>query len=160
MNPNWRDVLTSLDYFLATGFGSGLAPKAPGTFGSLVALVLFPALSMFGWLVYAVIVAVALAAGVYLCGRVADKMSIKDPSVIVLDEFVGLWIALLFVPDGWIWLLIGFLLFRFFDILKPWPIRWCEQSLGGGWGIVMDDVMAGVFALLVLHALAFSWSLL
>lgn len=160
MKPDWRDLLASPDYLLATGLGSGLAPRAPGTVGSAVALVLFVPLSMSGWLAYGVIVALAFAFGIYLCGRVAARLAVKDPAVIVLDEFVGVWITLFLVPAGWVWPLVGFLLFRFFDILKPGPIRWCDEQLEGGWGIMMDDVLAGLSALVVLQILAYGWSLL
>lgn len=134
-------------YLLALGFGSGLAPRAPGTFGSLAALVLFLPLSLLPPLWYAVVVVVMFGVGTWVSDFVAKDLAIKDPGMIVIDEFVGLWIALFLLPAGWIYLLIGFALFRLFDVLKPWPVSWCDEQLKGGFGIMMDDVVAGIFAL-------------
>ena len=100
---------------------------------------------MTAWWIYASIVLCCIAAGIYVSGRVARRLELKDPAVIVIDEFVGLWVALFLLPSGWFWPLIGLLLFRFFDILKPWPISWCDRELEGGYGIVLDDVVAGLF---------------
>ena len=160
MKPDWSQTLRSPALLFVTGFGSGLAPRAPGTAGSLLALVLFIPLSLLPAWAYAVIVAVTLGAGIVVSSRVAEELGIKDPSLIVIDEFVGLWIALFLLPNGWFWALAGFALFRFFDILKPWPISLCDEQLGGGLGIMMDDVVAGLFAFFVLQASAYSLSIL
>lgn len=92
--------------------------------------------------------------GVWICGRTAEDIGVHDHGGIVWDEFVGLWLALLLVPPGWIWLVAGFVLFRFFDILKPWPIAWCDRHVEGGMGIMIDDVLAGLMALASLQLLA------
>ena len=83
-------------------------------------------------------------------------MAVKDPGAIVWDEFVGLWIALAWLPDRWLWLVAGFALFRFFDILKPWPVSYLDRNVGGGLGIMLDDVAAGLYALLVIQAAHFA----
>lgn len=154
--PDLRDPLQ----LLAFGFGSGLAPKAPGTFGSLAALVFFPFLA---WLVlpaYVAIIVVAALAGILICGHAADALGVHDDGRIVWDEFVGQWIALLpLVPVlHWdvvtaLWLLAGFGLFRLFDIAKPWPIGYLDRKVHGGLGIMADDLVAGVLAALVLALL-------
>lgn len=146
MNPSIAKVFSRPDYLIAYGFGSGLVPKAPGTAGSLLALLIFiPVLSLPIMAQLAIIVATLLV-GIPLSGRVAEDLSLKDPAGIVIDEFVGMWIALLFLPSL-LWLLPAFLLFRLFDIAKPWPVGLLDRSLGGGLGIMMDDVAAGLYAL-------------
>lgn len=140
-----RRVLRDPVLFSAFGFGSGLAPKAPGTFGTLAALLLFPLLPT-NPVAYAAVVLLALLAGVPLCGKASERLGVHDHGGIVWDEFVGLWITLFLVPSGWEWWALGFLLFRFFDIVKPWPIRWLDRQVEGGLGIMLDDVVAGLFA--------------
>ena len=137
---------------LATGFGSGLAPFAPGTFGTAASLILFAFLSTQTWLYLAVCV-LAFGAGVWICDVAANKLGVHDHPGIVWDEFVGMWITMAFVPISWQTLLAGFLLFRLFDVLKPWPIRWLDQQVSGGFGIMIDDVLAGVFAWIGLQLL-------
>lgn len=143
--PHYRD-LRRPDYLLALGFGSGLVPIAPGTVGSLLALVLFVPLLSLNQFVLLGFIVVALVLGIWVSGRVADHMAVKDPSVIVFDEFVGMWIALLWLPDLY-WLPVAFLAFRVFDILKPWPVSLADRELDGGLGIMLDDVIAGMYAL-------------
>ena len=140
-------------YFLALGFGSGLSRYMPGTAGTIVAIPVFLLFQPLGLIWQLAIIAVSLVAGIYICDWVAKDMKIKDPGCIVWDEFVGLWIALLFLPAGWYWLVVGFLLFRLFDIAKPWPVSWLDQNLKGGLGIMMDDVAAGVMGLISLQAI-------
>jgi phosphatidylglycerophosphatase A len=103
--------------------------------------------------VYLVLTALLGLAGIWLCGYTARALGVHDHGGIVWDEIVGLLITLIAVPPDWRWLLAGFLLFRLFDILKPWPIRWLDRRVGGGFGIMIDDVLAGLFALLCLHGL-------
>ncbi len=142
-------------YFLAFGFGSGLAKKAPGTFGTLAAIPVYLLMAPLSPEYYLAIVIVALLAGIALCDWVAKDMAIKDPAAIVWDEFVGLWITLFMLPDGWYWLIVGFALFRFFDILKPWPVSYFDRELSGGLGIMMDDVAAGLYSLFILQVAAY-----
>ncbi|MGM0594395.1 MAG: phosphatidylglycerophosphatase A family protein [Pseudomonadota bacterium] len=141
-------------HFLALGFGSGLAPVAPGTFGTLAALPLYLLLQPLAPLLYLAVVLLALIVGVWLCQVTARQLGVHDHPGIVWDEFVGLWITLFAAPGGWYWLLLGFLLFRFFDVIKPWPIRWIDRRVEGGLGIMLDDVLAGIFGLAVMQLLA------
>lgn len=138
-------------YFLALGFGSGLSRWMPGTAGTLAAIPVYILFVPLGPWWHLGITAAAFGAGVYLCDWVARDMKIKDPGCIVWDEFVGLWITYWFLPDGVVWLLIGFLLFRLFDIVKPWPVSWLDRNLTGGLGIMVDDVAAGLMALVTLQ---------
>ncbi len=133
-------------HFLAMGLGSGAAPKAPGTFGTLAAVALYWPLSLLPFTPYLVVVIVAGIVGVYLCGKTARDWQVHDHGAIVWDEFVGFWITMIAIPVTWYWVLAGFLLFRLFDIWKPWPIRYCDRHVHGGFGIMLDDVIAGVFA--------------
>lgn len=139
------------DYFFAMGFGSGLSPWAPGTLGSLLAIVLFIPVVGAPWWFHLLLIVTAFCAGIFLCGRVAADLGVEDPSEIVWDEFVGMWISLLLVPFVWYWWLLAFVLFRVFDILKPWPVRWAERILPGGLGVMCDDVLAGLYALGGVH---------
>ena len=142
-----RTVLTDPIHFLAFGFGSGLSPKAPGTMGSLMALLPWWFMKDLENAAYLGILLVTSLLGIWLCGRSSEKLGVHDHSGIVWDEFVGMWITLYLVPQQWPWILAAFALFRFFDILKPWPIRWLDQKVHGGFGIMVDDMLAGLFAL-------------
>ena len=156
MPDDWKIVFTRLDYFLAFGLGSGLAPVAPGTAGSALGLLLFiPALSA-PFPVQVIIIVIGFVLGVWVSDRVAKHMEVKDPGGIVWDEFVGMWITLLWLPSE-IWLLPAFLLFRLFDIWKPWPVRVADEKLAGGLGIMLDDVFAGVYALAAVQLLSFGF---
>lgn len=142
---------------LAFGFGSGLSPKAPGTAGSVVALVLYYLfLQGLQPLVFLAVVLAATIVGIYLCHYAADKLGVHDHPGIVWDEFAGLWLALFACPPGWVWPLAGFALFRLFDIVKPPPIGWLDKNLDGGLGIMVDDIVAGSFAFVCLQ-LAVVW---
>ena len=146
-------------HFFALGFGSGLSPKAPGTFGTLAAVPLVWLLSFYLPLTtYALVTIVACLAGIWICGKTAEDMQVHDDSSIVWDEVAGLLITMWAVPLSWQTMLLGFLLFRFFDILKPWPISYLDKHVHGGFGIMIDDVLAGVFALICLQTtLHFGW---
>jgi len=155
MRPEISKVFGDPRYLLALGFGSGLSPRAPGTAGSVVAAVLFLGIVQLGLFAYVGLVLATLIGGIFICDYVARDMGAKDPSAVVLDEFVGLWIALICLPEGWYWLPIGFVLFRLFDIAKPWPVGWLDRNLDGGLGIMLDDVAAGVYALGALQLSAY-----
>lgn len=146
-----------LHHWLAFGFGSGLAPKAPGTFGTLAAIPFYLLMSPLAWPYYLGFVVVFTVIGIWACDRTARELGAKDPSAIVWDEFVGFFITMLAVPSallteshGWIWILAGFLAFRLFDIWKPWPIRVIDERVEGGLGIMLDDILAGIMAALTL----------
>ena len=149
-----------LHHWLAFGFGSGLAPKAPGTFGTLAAIPFYLLMSPLAWPYYLGLVVVFTVIGIWACDRTARELGAKDPSAIVWDEFVGFFITMLAVPSallteshGWIWILAGFLAFRLFDIWKPWPIRVIDERVEGGLGIMLDDILAGIMAALTLLVL-------
>lgn len=131
-------------HLLAFGFGSGLSPKAPGTAGTALAALLFLPLSHLSLPFYLLFVATALAAGIFLCGKTAQDLRVHDHSGIVWDEFVGYWITMIMIPVSWQSMLAGFILFRLFDIWKPFPIRWLDGNVKGGFGIMIDDVAAGL----------------
>lgn len=137
--------------FLALGFGSGLAPKAPGTFGTVAAIPLFFVMSILSPVEYAVAVLLMAFAGIYICGRAAELAGVHDHPAIVWDEIVGFLIAMFLIPVSWHSVLLAFVLFRVFDIFKPWPISWLDKHCHGGFGIMIDDVVAGFFALAIMH---------
>jgi len=136
---------------LATGFGAGYLPKAPGTWGSLLALPLHFFLRQLAPNHYALALGAIFFIAVITAGQAEKILDRKDPGVVVIDEVIGMLITLIAAPDNpWIWLL-GFGLFRFFDICKPYPIRLIDQRLNGGLGIVLDDVLAGIYSLIILQ---------
>lgn len=137
--------------FLAFGFGSGLAPKAPGTAGTLVAIPLYLLFAQCELPIYTVVVAAAALLGVWICGAASRQLAAHDHPGIVWDEFVGYWITMWAVPLDWRWIIAGFVVFRVFDIAKPWPVSMLDRKLGGGLGIMADDMLAGVMACLTLH---------
>ncbi len=141
--------------FPALGFGSGLAPRAPGTVGTLVAVpIYYYLLQPLSLELYLAVCAVAFLIGIWFCGAAAKSIGVHDHGGIVWDEFVGLWIACIALPPGWLWLLAAFALFRLFDIWKPFPIKQLDQKVHGGLGIMIDDVIAGLFALAMIQAAA------
>jgi len=144
-------------YWPAIGFGSGLASKAPGTAGTLVAVPIYLLLNQLVLWQYLAIVLVMFVAGIWICDVAAKGMGVHDDPSIVWDEIVGYLITMTASPPGWIWVIAGFVLFRLFDIFKPWPIRQIDKAVTGGTGIMLDDVVAAVFALVVMH---FSQSML
>lgn len=133
---------------LALGFGSGLAPVAPGTFGSLVGVGAALALAPLGFAWQLGATLAAIVAGVWICGESARRLGVHDHPAIVWDEVAGMMLTMLAVPDAWWGTPLAFVLFRLFDIAKPWPIREIDHGLGGGAGIMLDDVLAGLFAAL------------
>ena len=149
VRPNLRNPV----HLLAFGFGSGLSPKAPGTAGTIVALLLYLPLSQLSLPLYIVVTAVATLVGIWLCGVTSRDLGVHDHGGIVWDEFAGFWITMIAAPAGWIWLVLGFILFRVLDILKPWPIKWVDSKIHGGIGIMLDDVLAGIMAALCLQAI-------
>lgn len=140
---------------LAFGFGSGLSPRAPGTVGTLAAVPIYLLLVTLPLWQYTLIVIVAAFLGCWLCGRASKALGVHDHPGIVWDEFVGLWIALWALPAEPLWIALGFLSFRVLDIAKPWPISWLDRNVEGGFGIMIDDILAGVMACLTLHVAAY-----
>lgn len=146
-----RALLTSPAGWLACGFGSGLAPVAQGTFGSLAAILPWLLLREYSLPVNVLVIAAGFAIGVWACDIAGRRLGVDDHRSLVWDEFIGQWIALLpALLAPWWTFVIGFALFRLFDVWKPWPIRWLDRHLKGGMGVMIDDVIAGVFAAIVL----------
>lgn len=143
-------VFGSPSGFLAFGFGSGLSPFAPGTMGTLVSVPFIFALRSLNEVAFWAALILLFALGVYLCGHVSRKLGVHDHGGIVWDEMLGYWLSAAFVPLQWPWLLAAFILFRIFDILKPWPIRQLDKKVSGGFGIMIDDVVAALFTLVIL----------
>lgn len=144
--PIPASLLRDPGHFLALGFGSGLAPRAPGTFGTLAAIPVYLLCAQLALPAYLLVVAGLFLLGVYLCGRTARSLGVHDHPGIVWDEVVGFLLTMAFAPPGWVWIVAGFLCFRLFDILKPWPIRVLDRRVHGGLGIMLDDVLAGLAA--------------
>ena len=140
---------------VALGFGSGLLPVAPGTAGTLAAVPLYLLLQDLPLGAYLTVVLVFLFGGILVCGYTAARLGVHDHPAIVWDEVVGYLVTMTAAPAGWSWLAAGFVLFRMFDILKPWPIGWLDRRVHGGTGIMLDDVIAGVFAAALLQMLVY-----
>lgn len=152
-----RALLAHPAGWIACGFGSGLSPVAPGTAGSLAALLPWIALRELPPLYYGAVIVLAFALGIWACNWAVRSLTIADPGAVVWDEFVGQWIALaplLWMPRSWPWISAGFILFRIFDIAKPWPVSWADRKVGGGLGVMLDDVIAGAYAALALALLS------
>jgi phosphatidylglycerophosphatase A len=145
-------------HWLAFGLGAGLLPYAPGTWGTLVAVPIYLLLSPLTTPVYLSVVALLFGLGVWACGTVGRDLGVHDHSAIVWDEVVGYLVAVTGIPADWRWMVAGFVLFRLFDILKPWPIRVIDRRLKGGLGVMLDDVAAGVATLVLLHGAMALWA--
>ncbi len=141
---------------LAVGLGTGLSPIAPGTIGSLLGVAAVWLLAPLGAAWYALITVVLWFAGVFICGVTARDYGAVDPGFIVYDEIVGFLVVMYLLPTTWRWLLAGFIIYRVFDIWKPFPIGLVEENLGIGSGIMADDVVAGLYALGILHFARFT----
>lgn len=142
----WREP----PLLLAFGFGLGLVPKAPGTAGTLLGVALHFATQGLVLPLRAGLVLALFLLGVWVCGVAARRLGVHDHQGIVFDEVVGYLIAMLLAPTGWLWALVGFVLFRLFDIWKPWPIRLADRRVKGGYGIMLDDALAGALAAVIL----------
>ncbi len=140
--------------WIAAGFGAGFSPKAPGTVGTAVAVIVWWfALKDLPMLPYLIVLASAFLIGVFAAQWVIRRTGVEDPSLVVWDEFVGVWITLMFAPSGWYAPLLGFIVFRVFDIWKPWPVSWADRELSGGFGTMVDDAIAGIYALAVVQSI-------
>jgi phosphatidylglycerophosphatase A len=149
-------VLGSVAALVATGFGAGYSPIAPGTAGSLVGLLLYWPLRELPAVFQVGVLALAFLVGTAAATRVSHRVGIEDPGIVVVDEVVGMWASLLFLPFTVGTAALGFVLFRILDVVKPYPARDLE-GLPGGWGIMSDDLMAGVYANLLLRVALFVW---
>lgn len=151
--PNVQFLLQHPAHFFGLGFGSGLAPKAPGTFGTLVGLPLFWLVSVYILPIQLAVIAALFLIGIYFCDVTGKALGISDHGGIVWDEIVAMMLVLAFTPNQWHWWLAAFLLFRLFDIWKPFPIRQCDAKLKNGFGVMFDDLLAAIYAILSLKAL-------
>ena len=141
-----KQILTDPVLFLAFGFGSGLVKKAPGTMGTIAAIPVYLVCVQFNFWIYSLLTLIATVVGVWICDVAAKKLDEHDFGGIVWDEVAGYLITMLFVPFSWQALFVGFVLFRVFDIVKPQPIKWIDAKVTGGLGIMLDDVLAALFA--------------
>jgi phosphatidylglycerophosphatase A len=152
---SWEKIRKDPMYCLAFGFGSGLSPVAPGTCGTVIAIPIYCVFSfLFSSKVYLILTLLAFVGGIFICDKVSRDLGEHDYKGIVWDEIVGYLLAMFLVPLHWIWILLGFVLFRLFDIWKPYPIRWIDKRVGGGLGIMLDDVLAAVPVFFVLQILS------
>ena len=149
-----KTVLTDPVLFLAFGFGSGLFKKAPGTMGTLAALPVYGLFALAGNHFLIALTLVAVIAGIWICGAAAKKLGEHDFGGIVWDEVAGFLVTMCWVPFSWPALVIGFVLFRLFDIVKPWPIIWVDRKVSGGFGIMLDDILAGIMSGFILLIIA------
>ena len=138
-------------HLLAVGFGSGRAPYMPGTIGTLVAIPIYLVLQLFSLPIYTLIMSAMILVGFWICEVADQAIGVYDHPSIVWDEIVGYLLTMWAVPANWVSVVLGFLLFRLFDIWKPFPIRWFNDKIGGGVGVVIDDLMAAVYATIILH---------
>ncbi|GMG88042.1 phosphatidylglycerophosphatase A family protein [Biformimicrobium ophioploci] len=152
--PTFGQLLRDPVMLLAFGFGSGLVPKGPGTAGTLAAIPLWLLIAGLNPAWYLLVLVATALLGIYLCGAASRKLGVHDHGGIVWDEMVGYWITMFMAPAGWGWALYGFVLFRIFDIAKPWPIGWLDRRVHGGAGIMLDDIVAALFAAGILQLTA------
>jgi phosphatidylglycerophosphatase A len=150
----WQDPI----YFIAFGFGSGLMPIAPGTWGTLAAFPIYLLIAGMSWPVYLTITIATFILGVAVCEKVSSDLGVHDYSGIVWDEVVGFMLTMFLAPVGILWMIIGFFLFRIFDIWKPQPIRYVDKHVHGGLGIMLDDVLAAVPAWIIMQLLIWTFA--
>ena len=151
---NFKLLFSHPAHFLGLGFGSGLAPKAPGTFGTLVGLPLFWLIAGYALNVQLIIIAALFVIGIYCCDKTGKALGVADDSAIVWDEIVAIMLVLAFTPHTWLGWLVSFLLFRLFDIWKPFPIRQFDATLKNGFGVMFDDLLAAIYAIFCVLLLA------
>ncbi len=154
LQANWQFITRHPAHFLAFGFGAGLAPKAPGTWGTLVALPLYYGLML--WLSQPqmlVLIAVTFVMGVAICDVTGRNLGVADHGGIVWDEIVAMWLVLVFTPVQPVWWIVAFGLFRLFDIWKPFPICWFDKHVKNGFGVMLDDLLAALFAIASLYSM-------
>lgn len=146
----WQNPL----HFIAFGFGSGALPRAPGTWGTLFAIPFYLALRDLNHFSYFIIITLIIFTSIWICDRVEKEMHVHDHQGMCLDEIVGYLVTMFAAPYGIKWVVIGFLLFRLFDIWKPYPIRLIDEKVSGGAGVILDDVLAGLYSCIILHLLS------
>jgi phosphatidylglycerophosphatase A len=149
-----KQIMTDPVLFLAFGFGSGLVKKAPGTMGTVAAIPIYLLMAQFNFWVFSLLTLIITFIGVWICDLAAKKLEVHDFGGIVWDEIAGylitMWFTVAFIPYSWTAIITGFILFRLFDIFKPQPIKWVDNKVEGGLGIMLDDVIAAFFSGLLL----------
>ena len=153
-NPNLKFLLSHPAHFFSLGFGSGLAPKAPGTFGTIIGLPLFWLISSYGFSIKLTIIATLFVLGIYCCDKTGKALGVADHGAIVWDEIVAMMLVLVFAPLTWLGWLVAFCLFRLFDIWKPFPISYFDAKLKNGFGVMFDDLLAAIYAIICVLLLA------
>lgn len=138
-------------HFLALGFGSGLSPKAPGTMGTLAAIPLFLLCAQLPFYAFIAVTLLISIVGIWICDKASKDAGVHDHGAIVWDEIAGFFITMIAIPVSWQSIVVGFILFRIFDILKPWPISIADKQVTGGFGIMLDDIIAGILACALMH---------
>ena len=151
-SPNRLPRPRSVLHWIAFGAGAGLAPRAPGTAGTAVAIPIYAVLATQPITLYLLAVTFIATAGVWVCGRTARELGVDDHPGIVLDEIAGFLVTMTALPFDWPWIAAGFVAFRILDVAKPWPVSLADRKVGGGLGIVLDDLLAGALAGAALHA--------
>jgi len=142
-------------HLLSLGFGSGLAPKAPGTAGTVVAIPVYLLMVGLTPVAYLLVTLFLLYIGIHLCQATAQRLGVHDHPAIVWDEIVGYLLTMVAAPFDWVWIVTGFALFRLFDVWKPWPIGFLDRHVSDGIGIMLDDLLAAVYASIVLHSIIY-----
>ncbi len=141
-------------YFIAFGFGSGAMPFAPGTFGTLMGIPFYLLLRPLPLYLYIAVVLLIIIISSWICDKVSKEIGVHDHQGMSLDEVVGYLVTMCGAPHGILYIVLGFILFRLFDIWKPWPIRYADDHVHGGFGIILDDVLAGIYASIILQIIA------
>lgn len=147
-------VWTNPLHFIAFGFGAGCFPMAPGTFGTLMAIPFYLVMRPLSLTSYFALLILIIVGSMWVCQKVSHDVGVEDHQAMCLDEIVGFLVTMFAAPHHWVWIVLGFVLFRLFDILKPWPIRLIDNQLKGGVGMIMDDVMAGIFSCVLIQIFA------
>ena len=148
--PDFKFLFQHPANFMALGFGSGLSPKAPGTFGTLVGLPLYWLVSSYSVYIQLIVISAAFIIGIYFCDVAGKLIGVSDHGSIVWDEIVAMMLVLTITPNHWMWWVVAFILFRLFDIWKPFPISQFDARLKGGFGVMFDDLLAAVYAMITI----------
>ena len=152
--PNWKWLINPM-HCLSLGFGCGLSPFAPGTMGTLFGVAIYLLIMDIGILFYLSIVFLIIGIGTAVAEYTCEALGGRDHQAIVIDEIAGFLLACISLPPDWVYFLLAFILFRIFDIAKPWPVNFIDQRIKGGVGIMSDDLMAGLYTLFCVQLLAF-----
>ena len=147
-------VWTNPIYFIAFGFGSGAAPFAPGTFGTLASILIYLIIQDLPLASYLLFVAIFILASIWISDWVSKRIHVHDHPGMCIDEFAGFFVTMINAPRGFGWIVLGFILFRLFDIFKPWPINVIDRRVHGGFGMILDDVVAGLFSMMIIQLIA------